>query len=637
MKKIVQTNAVCRQKTSEIEKKTEDLYFSSSEDEEETRSHSVEDWTKIGEAIKACFSKVKEKNLEKDDLSEPLMSLNQMHDSLDSFQVDFWKLANELELVGLFSNSLNCLKNDFFAEPAFFNYEQLSGLISSGSERSGDIRKKLIDSGAYKLIIWSLEHPDIKNGLLSDDACDERLRWKMVVALDSLFTVIYNILRYYSESQRIMRKTGLVQTCLLYLKSKIPSIKACALLVLTFAADLDESNEIIQATQCNIKFVIRNLLEEAMRSETRRNSSGYTVEELLESLSRLAKNFNNAIEMLNLGIVDDCFKILDETRDHLEVKWSLHLIWSLSFLDTCREKLKSHKIVNIIQKASQSKNTEISSAAKGILWGLGKTEKENLSKNNAQKQRLPITQTQPKALHIMISYCWNQQKTALKLFEGLKKSGKEVWIDVEKMEGDSLEKMAEAVDNSEIVICCFSEDYSNSQSCRAEATYAYKQKKKIVFAKVQPEFEPRGWLGLILGAEIYYQLHNEIDFSVNFANLINYINKTKSVTESVDEIDFIVSENKQNNLNSTPSSASINITKFMQWTTDEVKEWLASMGFQKSHLKESELGTFTGQNLKEMKTWQATAPQFFLEFCQKNLKIKGTKLLVEFSAALREL
>ena len=51
------------------------------------------------------------------------------------------------------------------------------------------------------------------------------------------------------------------------------------------------------------------------------------------------------------------------------------------------------------------------------------------------------------------------------------------WVDVEQMEGSVLEKMAEAVDGSDIIIIGFSSAYKDSQACRTEAEYSYRLQK----------------------------------------------------------------------------------------------------------------------------------------------------------------
>lgn len=62
-----------------------------------------------------------------------------------------------------------------------------------------------------------------------------------------------------------------------------------------------------------------------------------------------------------------------------------------------------------------------------------------------------------------------------------------------------LEKMAEAIEDSEVVIVGISSAYKDSQACRTEANYAYTLKKNIVFVQAEDGYRPKGWLGALLG------------------------------------------------------------------------------------------------------------------------------------------
>jgi male-specific lethal 1 len=55
----------------------------------------------------------------------------------------------------------------------------------------------------------------------------------------------------------------------------------------------------------------------------------------------------------------------------------------------------------------------------------------------------------------------------LQISDGLKLNGYKAWIDVEQMEGSTLQAMAEAVENSCVVLVCISERYKDSPNCRS--------------------------------------------------------------------------------------------------------------------------------------------------------------------------
>lgn len=74
---------------------------------------------------------------------------------------------------------------------------------------------------------------------------------------------------------------------------------------------------------------------------------------------------------------------------------------------------------------------------------------------------------------VMISYSWSQQERALKVRRLLASLGLKVWIDVECMEGSTLQAMASAVENSRIILVCVSRAYKESPNTRLEAEYAF--------------------------------------------------------------------------------------------------------------------------------------------------------------------
>ncbi|CAF4270742.1 unnamed protein product, partial [Adineta steineri] len=78
-----------------------------------------------------------------------------------------------------------------------------------------------------------------------------------------------------------------------------------------------------------------------------------------------------------------------------------------------------------------------------------------------------------------------------------------VWLDVDNINGGVLESMAQAVENSSIVLICMNEQYKQSYYCRLEAEYATELRKPCIPCLMQPRFRPYGWLGIIKGAKIH--------------------------------------------------------------------------------------------------------------------------------------
>ena len=55
----------------------------------------------------------------------------------------------------------------------------------------------------------------------------------------------------------------------------------------------------------------------------------------------------------------------------------------------------------------------------------------------------------------MVSYSWEQQAAVLKIVDELKgRFSLDVWVDVEQMEGSTVDSMAGAVENASVVVIC---------------------------------------------------------------------------------------------------------------------------------------------------------------------------------------
>ncbi|CAK9113410.1 TIR domain-containing protein [Durusdinium trenchii] len=110
---------------------------------------------------------------------------------------------------------------------------------------------------------------------------------------------------------------------------------------------------------------------------------------------------------------------------------------------------------------------------------------------------------------VMISYQWDHQPQVLKMKNALEENGLSVWIDLDKMRGNILDQMAEAVEGSHVVIMCMTQKYYLSNNCHSEAQYAYALNKPIVPVVLEPGFRATGWLGLLLGMRKYVDMTGE--------------------------------------------------------------------------------------------------------------------------------
>jgi hypothetical protein len=106
--------------------------------------------------------------------------------------------------------------------------------------------------------------------------------------------------------------------------------------------------------------------------------------------------------------------------------------------------------------------------------------------------------------HIMLSYNWDHQDVIKRVHASLVRRGYTTWIDVEKMQGSTVEAMAGAVEGAAVMCYGISRAYKESANCRLEAQYAHQREKDMVPLMVEEGYRADGWLGMLLGVRLYY-------------------------------------------------------------------------------------------------------------------------------------
>lgn len=169
--------------------------------------------------------------------------------------------------------------------------------------------------------------------------------------------------------------------------------------------------------------------------------------------------------------------------------------------------------------------------------------------------------------HVMISYQWGHQKTILRLKEALQAAGIPVWLDVEKMSGSVPAAMADAVENASIVLLCMSSQYEKSANCRLEGEYALTLRKQLIPLKLAEGYTPRGWLGLAVGAKLYYNLSKPDKFDAELQRLIKEIQTTLDTER-----------NSNTKIQAPASQVNTNKPKCNKTAAPAVVKWLAECG-----------------------------------------------------------
>lgn len=107
-------------------------------------------------------------------------------------------------------------------------------------------------------------------------------------------------------------------------------------------------------------------------------------------------------------------------------------------------------------------------------FDINSSDKSNI--NRSTQVASPST-TLPR---LMMSYCWEHQLIIKAVAEQLRQLGYEVWLDVDHMQGSTLDTMARAIEESDIILMGVSTGYKASTNCRLEAEYATIRKKTTI-------------------------------------------------------------------------------------------------------------------------------------------------------------
>lgn len=111
-------------------------------------------------------------------------------------------------------------------------------------------------------------------------------------------------------------------------------------------------------------------------------------------------------------------------------------------------------------------------------------------------------------------------------------------MDTNNLHGSIHQGMAEAVENADIVLFCINQRYYHSEYCKkgnffvipalvtiitryiAEALYTDKRHVDFIPCLFEPAYQPHGWLGIIIGDQLYIDFSTPENFDVAFEELV---------------------------------------------------------------------------------------------------------------------
>ncbi|XP_069131231.1 uncharacterized protein [Argopecten irradians] len=504
---------------------------------------------------------------------------------------------------------------------------------------------------------------------------------------ESAVSIIHNCARsanitkdmYLVEPQPGGGQTVSLLTCLKpFLRSDDTFVKLLTLLALAHMMDDKESKALLETDKAILNFLLE-MIRAATKSENRRQQ-GFSVEELLDGLSRIARNDSNKTKIME---IPDAFGLLKEiiigSKVETEILAGVKIIWELAFDKTNCGKIKAS--TDLMKRLRELRrhpgNADLANAASYTYFVINdsdedtESEDDELGQNIADSSKVskkkkkktppaaPLSTIKPITEQIMLSYNWTHQKMLLKVYDKLTTRGFPVWMDVYHMKGNLLDAMSQAIKESKVVIMCVSEQYGESKNCRTEAQYARKKDKIIIPFMMQRNPNLPGWLDMMIGEDLYYKfydfgLDDQPAFEKRMEEVIKAIShhiepgppsalpavtappvdrKTdQSVTTTAKpttEQDTTTKQPKEKK----PKQGKKNASPLKSWTEDDKDKWL----------NDNRLTTYAGMNqitceqLQFLVKISVKAPEFFYRSLKEEVGLKGLEQLMRVSNAIEKL
>ncbi|KAL3892371.1 hypothetical protein ACJMK2_004582 [Sinanodonta woodiana] len=461
--------------------------------------------------------------------------------------------------------------------------------------------------------------------------------------------IIYNVSQV-DQTISSLRRHGIVTTITPYLDAGDDEIRLITLATLANIID-EEQSEVLKDKHDALK-------------RGNHNYKGWTAKECGLCVRRLARNDANKKPLVEMGCLHQLVKLaMGKTIE--EQREAVGAIWVLAFDKDNQAKILENTELQIIELLVKLKDTsldkEVRKAADSTLWIL-REQLQNHDKykhiatyyikknipNSTEEQKTEELVVQKKTGHVMISYNWGHQKELIKISDILREKGFPVWMDIKNMGGSTLQDMAEAVENASVVLVCYSRKYKDSPNCRAEAEYAFEERKEIIPLKMEADYKRDGWLAMVITGKKFIDFTGKYPFEKKIEELCQRLasnvanedsetiksqatRKTTTITKQADDVadGGPVIESSQTISYSAPKTP---ITSLRQWTSADVDNWI-----NKHSLPRKDFGRLTGRDLAGLVTMRAEAPECFYNCLMKNLKITSFATMDMFIEALDSL
>ncbi|XP_072031673.1 uncharacterized protein [Amphiura filiformis] len=460
--------------------------------------------------------------------------------------------------------------------------------------------------------------------------------------------ILHNCIRLHADNRVIYRKANAVRLLTNFLQAPKVAVyvKTICLLIVAYIVDETESEKLASSNTGGCVNFLISLLRKALSAENQRYG-GFTALELLEGINHLAMNDSNKVKTVEGGCLALMTLMMSEGRDEKEQLLAARAVWRLSFVAANKKIIQDDQaLMNALEKLQTSSDQSVRRASSGALWEIHEGKVNLTSSPSEQSSKTPTadaagtrgtTSAETDLPHVMISYQWDVQNRMIVLKNLLTSRGYKVWMDIEKMEGNILAAMANAVEKAAVILICVSRKYKDSESCRTEASYAYKKRRAMIPLMMDDGYDPDGWLGALIGVKLYFTMFSEDMVHKQLANVLQELGtrgKGNTSAEANDSADgAIVPANAPVSATAAPSSSQTTSHLYDNWSTDQFQTWLKEIGLEGLT---QQLEYCDGKHMVQMYRQYQSCPEYFHSTLRADLKMDFHAVL-KFTTALHQL
>ncbi|XP_071098917.1 uncharacterized protein [Haliotis cracherodii] len=509
------------------------------------------------------------------------------------------KMLKSLNTIGIF-------KNDEIWFPAYYTYNTTWNY----SDTSDLLARNLAEADAVRLLSLNCSHKPYITNIHSKN---------VFYVMKASMSILHNIARN-PNVKGFFKENKTAEVIMPFINMNDDMLRVLAMLTLAYIVEEEDNSKLIDETG-TIKNVVM-WIGKALDNPKRR-FKGFTPQELTQGLDKLAVNDGNKLKIIEEGSIPLFMKMLLSDNDK-EQSTTARCVWTLAFdKDVRKELFETENMMSTLEKLLENQHKDVKKNAQGALWVL-------TGKGDAPTDK---TKGPPRGKnHIFISYSWNEQEKVLEIRDKLRAEGYIVWVDVDEMGGSTLQAMAEAVENAAVVLVCMSEKYKQSPNCRTEAEYTFQLRKDYIPLMMQKKYRPDGWLGMILGAKLFFDFSGKYPFEKSMSGMLKELRgrgKRSNVlqSQSTDQVDALESttENRLvhagNPHRNTHPGTELAIPQGHQPLThnmsrDDVQRWLVTHQLDGSIAAFSQ---FDGRLLWQLREMKQEAPDYFYQCLEKKL------------------